>query len=138
MAIHSCSSSTKTVSRTKKVASLARANGEHAHGQCHPSSYVGGTSQPQEVRDPSLVQVAEASHAGAFLRDSDIVVEARLLFFSKHSYNFIEDGNCNLSGIFKKLAVSASLLGTNIHEIQASWTGPEELKQANYTLQSLP
>ena len=66
------------------------------------------------------------------------MVEARLCFFSKHSYNFNQDGNCDLSRIFKKLAVSASLLGTDIHEIEASWTGPEELKQANYTLQSLP
>ena len=52
----------------------------------------------------------------------------------KHSYNFATDGNCNLSGIFRWLAVSANLLGTSIHEIQASWTGPKELKQANYAL----
>ena len=45
---------------------------------------------------------------------------------------------CNLSGIFKKLATSADLLDTDIHEIEAFWTGLEELKQANYTLQSLP
>ena len=30
------------------------------------------------------------------------------------------------------------MLGTDIYEIEAFWTGPEELKQANYTLQSLP
>ena len=30
--------------------------------------------------------------------------------------------------------MSASLLGSNIYEIQASWTGPEDLKQANYAL----
>ena len=36
------------------------------------------------------------------------------------------------------MATSANLLGTSIHEIQASWTGPKELKQANYALQSLP
>ena len=66
------------------------------------------------------------------------MVEARLCFFSKHSYNFIQDSNCDLSRIFKKLATSASLLGTDIHEIEASWAGPEELKQANYTLWSLP
>ena len=36
------------------------------------------------------------------------------------------------------MAVSAGLLVTFIHEIQASWAGPEELKQANYALQSLP
>ena len=34
--------------------------------------------------------------------------------------------------------MSADLLGTSIYEIQSSWTGPKELKQANYTLQSLP
>ena len=34
--------------------------------------------------------------------------------------------------------MSASLVGTNIHKIEASWTGSEELKQANYILQYLP
>ena len=67
-----------------------------------------------------------------------MVVEARLHFFSKHSYNFTEDSNRDLSGIFKKLAVSTGLLGTAVYEIQSSWTRPEELKQANYTLWSLP
>ena len=66
------------------------------------------------------------------------MVEARLHFFSRHSYNFTEDGNCDLSGIFKKLAVNAGLQGTDIYEIQSSWTEPEELKQANHTPQSLP
>ena len=66
------------------------------------------------------------------------MVEARLLFFYKHSYNFTDDGSHDLSGVFKKLAASAGLLGTAIYEIQSSWTEPEELKQANYTLQSLP
>ena len=32
----------------------------------------------------------------------------------------------------------SGLLGEAIHEIQLSWTGPEELKQANYALQSMP
>ena len=67
-----------------------------------------------------------------------MVKEARREFFSKCSYNFTTDGNCNLSGTFRWLAASANLLGTSIHEIQVSWTGPKELKQANYALQSLP
>ena len=36
------------------------------------------------------------------------------------------------------MAVSPDLLGTSIYEIQALWTGPDKLKQANYSLQSLP
>ena len=36
------------------------------------------------------------------------------------------------------MAASAELLGTSIYKIQASWTGPDELKQANYAPQSLP
>ena len=67
-----------------------------------------------------------------------MVVEARLLFFSKHSCNFNQDRNRDLSEVFKKLAEKAGLLGTSIYEIQASWTGPEEVRQANYTLWSLP
>ena len=97
-----------------------------------------GPPNPKKSENPPWFKSLKPSCAEAFLRDCNIVVEARLHFFSKHSYNFVDDGNCNLSRVSKKLAVSAGLLGTNICKIQASWTGPEELKQANYTLQSLP
>ena len=113
--------------------------------RCHPSSEpmgstpaVRGPPNPKKWETPSWFQSLKPSQADAFLRDSDLVVEARSCFFSKHSYNFNQDGNCDLSEVFKKLAKKAGLLGTDIYEIEASWTGPEELKQANYTLQSLP
>ena len=64
--------------------------------------------------------------------------EARLCFFSNHSYNFVDDGTHDLSDVFKELAESTGLLGEAIYEIQLSWTRPEELKQANYALWSLP
>ena len=51
---------------------------------------------------------------------------------------FLTDGTHDLSRTFKQLAVSTDLLGTSIYELQSSWTGPEELKQVNYALQSLP
>ena len=95
---------------------------------------LGGPPYPKKQENPPWFKLLNE----AFLRDSDLVVEARLCFFSKHSYNFNQESNCDLSRIFKKLAKSAGLLGTDIYEIQASWTGPEELKQANYTLWSLP
>ena len=40
--------------------------------------------------------------------------------------------------MLKHLATSTGLLGTSIYETQSPWTGPEELKQANYILLSLP
>ena len=67
-----------------------------------------------------------------------MVKEARRELFLKHSYYFTTDGMHNLSRIFKQLAGRSDLPGTSIHEIQASWTGPKELKQTNYPLQSLP
>ena len=67
-----------------------------------------------------------------------MVKEARREYFSKHSYDFTSDGTCDLSGMFKHLAMRAGLLGTSIYETQSPWTGPEELKQANYILLSLP
>ena len=107
-------------------------------GRVTLAATLGGPPNPKKQETPPWFKLPKPSHAEAFLRDLEIVVEARLCFFSKHSYNFNQDGNHDLSRIFMKLAVSAGLLGTDIHEIEASWTGPEELKQANYTLWSLP
>ena len=74
----------------------------------------------------------------AFSWDSDIIKEVRLCFFSNHPCDWVTDGTNDLSDVFKELAESAGLLGEAIYEIQLSWTGPEELKQANYALWSLP
>ena len=59
-AIHGCSSSTntQTVSQAKKVPSFTRANGEHTCG--------GRTSQPQEVGNPSLVQISKSQSGWCF------------------------------------------------------------------------
>ena len=82
---------------------------------------LGGPPNPKKQENPPWFKSLKPSYAEAFLRDSDIVVEARLHFFSKHSYNFNQDGNRDLSKIFKKLAMRAGLLGTVIYEIEASW-----------------
>ena len=95
---------------------------------------LGGPPSSKRQEVPPWFKTLKPSHAKAFSQDSDMVREARREFFSKHSYNFTTDGTHDLSGIFQLLAASANLLGTSIHEIQASWTGPEELKQVNYTL----
>ena len=107
-------------------------------GRATLAAALGGPPCPKKQETPPWFKSLKPSHADAFLRDSDIVAEARLLFFSKHSCNFSQDGNRDLSKVFKKLAEKAGLLGTGIYEIQACWTGPKELKQADYTLQSLP
>ena len=78
---------------------------------------LGGPPSPKKQETPPWFKSLMSGHAEAFLRDSNIVVEARLLFFSRYSYNFTDDGSCDLSGVFKKLAVSTSLLGTTIYEI---------------------
>ena len=120
--------------RLKRWLPSTEPTGNTPLGRATPVAMLGGPPNPKKQESPTWFKSLKPSHAEAFLRDSDIVVEARLCFFSKHSYNFNQDSNHDLSGIFKKLAVSAGLQGTNIYEIEASWTGLEELKQANYTL----
>ena len=96
-------------------------------------------NKPPSLKGNTLCQIPWKSNCTkAFSWDSDMVKEARREYFSKHSFDFILDGNHNLSGTFKHLATSAGLLGTSIYETQSPWTGPEELKQANYVLLSLP
>ena len=128
-------------------------NQSHRPQRWHPSPDpvesmpMGGTTQkampgeplsPKRQETPLWFKTLKPSHAEVFSWHSDMVKEARREFFSKHSYNFTTDSNCDLSGTFRQLAACANLLGTSIHEIQASWTGPKELKQANYALWSLP
>ena len=140
-ATHGCpsSSSAQTVPKAKKAASFPRATGEHVYrwdcpkGLCRKDHLVPRGKRPL----PGSLHL-KPSHAEAFLLDSSIMKEARLCFFSNHSYNFIDDGTCDLSDVFKELAESTGLLGEAIYEIQLSWTRPEKLKQANYALQSLP
>ena len=103
-----------------------------------PRAMQEGPSSPKRQEAPAWFTSLKPSHAEAFFQDSSIVKEARLHFFSNHSYNFVHDGTGDLSDVFKELAKSAGLLGEAIYKIQLSWTGPEELKQANYTLWSLP
>ena len=97
-----------------------------------------GPSSPKKHKTPDWFTTLKPSHMEAFLQDSSIVKDARTCFFSKHLYDFVNDGTHDLSNVFKGLAKSASLFGEVIYEIQLSWTRPEELKQANYALQSLP
>ena len=55
--IHNCSSqvSTQMVPTAKKVASFARAMGEHVYRQNFPKGHAGRTIQLQEIRDSHLV-----------------------------------------------------------------------------------
>ena len=94
--------------------------------------------QFQAAGDPTWNKVLKLSHAEAFSRASDLVKEARKEFFLKHSYNFVTEGIHNLLEVFRQMATSTKLLGTSIYEIQASWTGLDELRQANYARRSLP
>ena len=97
-----------------------------------------GSSSSKRQETPIWFTSLKPSHAEAFSQDSDIMKEARLSFFSNHSCDWVTDGTNDLSNVFKELAESVGLLGEAIYEIQLSWTGPKELKQANYALWSLP
>ena len=90
------------------------------------------------ARDPTLVQSTQAELCQGVWPGLWLGKGGQVEFFSKHSYNFTTDGTCNLSEIFQHMAMNAKLLGTSIHEIQVSWTGPDKLKQVNYALWSLP
>ena len=107
-------------------------------GRTTPKANLGGPTSTKKQEAPAWFRTLKPSHTEAFSHDSGMVREAREEFFSKHSYDFTKDGTHNLSTTFKQLAASTNLLGTSIYELQSSWTGPEELKQANYALWSLP
>ena len=96
-----------------------------------------GPPSSKQWEVPPWNKALKPSCTEVFSWDSALMKEARKEYFSKHSYNFIMEGTHDLLEIFKWMATSAKLLGTSIYEIQASWTGLDELRQANYALRSL-
>ena len=103
-----------------------------------PKATLGGPPSPKRQEIPHWFTTLKPNHAEVFSWDSNVVREVRREYFSKHSFDFTSDSTCDLSGMFKCLAIRAGLLGTSIYETQSPWTGSEELKQANYILLSLP
>ena len=103
-----------------------------------PQAMQEGPTSSKRQGNPTWFTSLKPSWAEAFSRESDIVKEARICFFSNYPYDWVNNGTNDLSDVFKGLAESAGLLGEAIYEIQLSWTGPKELKQANYAMQSLP
>ena len=122
----------------KRQHPLPEPRGSMSIDETSPKATQEEPSSSKRQETPIWFASLKPSHADAFSRDSDIVKEARLCFFSNHSCNWVTDGTNYLSDVFKELAESTGLLGEAIYKIQLSWTRPEELKQANYALWSLP
>ena len=97
-----------------------------------------GLSSSKSRETPDWFASLNPSCTDAFSHDSNPVKEARSHYFATHPYDWIHDSTDNLSNIFRELAKGAGLLGKSIYEIQLLWDGLEELKHANYSLQSLP
>ena len=103
-----------------------------------PRAMQEGPSSSKRWETPLWFASLKPSRVEAFSQDFNIIKEARSCFFSNHSFNWVNDSTNDLYDVFQELAESVSLLGEVVYEIQLSWTRPEELKQANYALQSLP
>ena len=97
-----------------------------------------GPSSSKKRETPDWFASLKSSHADAFSHDSNPMKEVRSHYFATHPCDWIHGSTNDLSDIFRELAEVADLLGKSIYEIQLSWDGPEELKHANYSLQSLP
>ena len=103
-----------------------------------PMALQEGPSSSKRGKTADWSSSLKPSHADTFRWDSSPMREARECYFATHPWDWAHGNMDDLSDIFRELAQGASLLGESIHEIQLAWNGPEDLKHANYVLQSLP
>ena len=74
----------------------------------------------------------------AFARDSDLVWKAREDYFKTNCPHFHHETSYYMMDVFQDMITSASLLGSQIYEIQEVWGGQSELQYANDALKTLP
>ena len=63
----------------------------------------------------------------AFAKDLNLVQKAREDYLKTTHPCLDHESSCDLTGVFQDMITSASLLGSQIYEIQKVWTGWEEL-----------
>ena len=74
----------------------------------------------------------------AFSWDSQLVHKTREEYYQKNCPHFNSENSCDLTDVFWNMVELFSLLGSEIYEIQETWTGRHELEYANYSLKILP
>ena len=72
----------------------------------------------------------------AFLKDSDLIWVMGWTYFKMHHPNYDHEGSQDFSHTFKEMATSASLIGSDVHEVQEVWTGWKDLWVIHHTVQS--
>ena len=73
-----------------------------------------------------------------FARDSDLVQKAREEHYKMNCPHFDCETSHDLTNIFQDMNTSASLLGSQIYEIQELWEGQSKLQYANDMLGASP
>ena len=76
-------------------------------------------------------------HAGSFLPHIAGTC-ADIPYFRSHCLNFNNEISHDFRDVCWCMIKTAGLLGSTIYEIKESWTGQDELQQANYVLRTLP
>ena len=92
----------------------------------------------RQKEEMPLHKALTRSQQEAFNRDSQLVHKVREEYYQENHPHFNSKNSCNLMDIFWNMVESASLLGSEIYEIQETWTGRCELEYTNYTLKILP
>ena len=123
--------------QSKRYHSLTDARGDMSINKNSPMTSQEGPSNSKRGKTTGWSSSLNPSCADAFSWDLSPIKEAKEHYFTTHPWDWAHGNMDNLSDIFRELAQGAGLLGKFIHEIQVSWSGPEELKHANYILRSL-
>ena len=124
--------------QSKRQHSLPDVQGDTSIDESSPMASQEGLLSSKRGKTTDWSSSLKPSHADAFSWDSSPMKEARECYFATHPWDWAHSNMDNLSDIFRELAQGAGLLGESIHEIQLAWNGLEDLKHANYVLQSLP
>ena len=95
-------------------------------------------SHSKQKEETPFHKALSRSWQDAFSKDSQLVHKVREEYFQENCPHFNSETSYDLADVFQRIIKSASLLHSEIYEIQETWTGGSELQDANYALKTLP
>ena len=97
-----------------------------------------GATSPKWKKWRSVARPLKENCWEAFSEELELIRAARWDYYNTHWLNYEHEGSYDLSSTFRKMATSANLMGSEVHEVQEAWTSQKDIRATHHVAKTSP